>query len=84
LDELPERARSHFLWTRNDEVRRIRELETSSMKLDLIHEELRDARELGRQVRRTLIGNLRELPSLDHPDRWIRVLGREAEARAAA
>ena len=84
LDELSERARHHFLWTRNDEVRRIRALETPSMKLDLVHEELRDARELGRQVRRTLIGNLRELPSFDHTDRWIRVLGREAEARAAA
>lgn len=84
LDELPERARQHFLWTRNDEVRAIRELETRSMKLDLIHEELRTARETGRLVRRTLMSSLPELPSFDHTDRWIRVLGREAEARAAA
>lgn len=84
LDELPERARQHFLWTRNEEVRAIRSLETRSMKLDLIHEELRTARETGRLVRRTLMSNLRELPSFDHTDRWIRVLGREAEARAAA
>lgn len=84
LDELPERARQHCLWTRSDEVRAIRELETRSMKLDLIHEELRTARETGRLVRRTLIGNLAELPSFDHTDRWIRVLGREAEARAVA
>jgi hypothetical protein len=84
LDELPDRARQHFLWTRNDEVRGIRELDTPSMKLDAIHEDLRNARELGRQVRRTLIGNLRELPSFDHTDRWLRVLGREVEARAAA
>jgi hypothetical protein len=54
------------------------------MKLDSVHEELRNARELGRHVRRTLIGNLRELPSFDHTDRWLRVLGREAEARAVA
>lgn len=84
LDELPDRARQHFLWTRNDEVRGIRELDTPSMKLDAVHEDLRNARELGRQVRRTLIGNLRELPSFDHTDRWLRVLGREVEARAAA
>lgn len=84
LDELPERARQHFLWNRNDEVQVIRSLETRSMKLDWIHEELRTARETGRLVRRTLISNLPELPSFDHTDRWIRVLGREAEARAAA
>jgi len=84
LDELPDRARQHFLWTRNEEVRRIRELDTRSMKLDAVHEDLRSARELGRQVRRSLIGKLRELPSFDHTDRWLRVLGREAEARAAA
>lgn len=84
LDELPERARQHFLWTRSEEVRTIRELETRSMKLDLIHEELRTARETGRLVRRTLISSLPELPSFAHTDRWIRVLGREAEARAVA
>ncbi len=84
LDELHERSREHFLWTRNDEVRVIRELQTPSMKLDAVHEELRNARELGRQVRRSLIGNLRDLPSFDHTDRWLRVLGREAEARAVA
>ena len=84
LDELPQRARQHFLWTRNEEVRTIRALETRSMKLDLIHEELRTAREVGRLVRRTLMSNLADLPSFDHTDRWIRVLGREAEAQAAA
>jgi hypothetical protein len=84
LDELPERSRSHFLWTRNEEVRAIRELETRSMRLDMVHEDLRGARELSRRVRRTLIPNLRDLPSFDHTDRWIRVLGREAEVRAAA
>lgn len=84
LDELPERSREHFLWTRNDEIRVIRELQTPSMKLDAVHEELRNARELGRQVRRTLIGNLRDLPPFNHTDRWLRVLGREAEARAVA
>jgi hypothetical protein len=65
-------------------VREIRELETRTMKIDAIHEDLRDARELGRLVHRTLIGNLQEPPSFDHTDRWIRVLGRENEPRAAA
>lgn len=84
LDDLPERSRSHFLWTRNEEVRAVRELETRSMRLDAVHEDLRNARELSRQVRRTLIGSLRDLPSFGHADRWIRVLGRESEIRAAA
>ena len=84
LEELPDRARQHFLWNRNDEVRRLRELDTRTMRIDAIHEDLRSARELGRLVRRTLVGNLKELPSFDHTDRWIRVLGREAEARAVA
>jgi hypothetical protein len=84
LEELPERARHHYLWTRNAEVRTVRELETASMKRDFVHEELRNAREVARLVRRTLIGSLRDLPSLDHVDRWIRVLAREAELRAAA
>jgi hypothetical protein len=84
LEELPDRARQHFLWNRNDEVRKLRELDTRTMRIDAIHEDLRSARELGRLVRRTLIGNLKELPSFDHTDRWIRVLGREAEARAVA
>jgi hypothetical protein len=84
LDELSDRARQHFLWSRNDEVRVLRELETRSMRIDAIHEDLRNARELGRQVRRHLIANLRDLPSFDHTDRWMRVIGREAEARAVA
>lgn len=84
LEELAERSRPHYLWTRNDEVRDIRDLGTPSMKLDFVHEQLRDAREMGRLVRRTLIGNLKELPSFDHTDRWIRVLAREVEARAVA
>jgi hypothetical protein len=83
LDDLADRSREHFLWSRNDEVRTIRQLETRSMKLDAVHEDLQRARELGRQVRRALIGNLRDLPSFGHTDRWLRVLGREAEARAA-
>lgn len=83
LDGLADRSREHFLWSRNDEVRRIRQLETRSVRLDSVHEDLRNARELGRQVRRALFGNLRDLPSFDHTDRWLRVLGREAEARAA-
>ena len=84
LDDLSERTRQHFLWSRNEEVRRIRELDTRMMRLDAVHEDLRNARELGRQVRRTLIGNLRDLPSFDHNERWLRVIAREAEARAAA
>jgi hypothetical protein len=84
IEDLAERSRQHFLWTRNDEVRQIRELPTPSMRLDSVHEELRGARELSRQVRKLLIAELRELPSFEHTDRWLRVLGREAEARAVA
>jgi hypothetical protein len=84
LDELPQRARHHYLWARNEEVRAIRDLGTPSMKLDLIHEELRNAREVSRLVRRTLIKELRAVPSFEHIDRWIRVLAREVESRAVA
>jgi hypothetical protein len=84
LSDLAGRSRHHYLWSRNDEVRAIREQPTRSAKLDLVHEELRNARELSRLVRRTLFKQQTELPSFDHVDRWLRALAREDEARAAA
>lgn len=84
LDDLPARSRHHYLWSRNEEVRTIREQPTRTAKIDLVHEGLRDARELSRLVRRTLFSEQHELPSFDHVDRWLRALAREQEARAAA
>ena len=84
LNELAARSRHHYLWSRNDEVRAIREQPTRAAKLDLVHEELRNARELSRLVRRTLFKEQQDLPSFDHVDRWIRALAREQEGRAVA
>lgn len=84
IDELPDRARQHYLWVRDHEVKQLRETPHGAMRIDLIHEQLRDARETARVVRRTLLSRGLAYPAFDHLDRWIAVLGQSAQARAAA
>lgn len=84
IDELPDRARQHYLWVRDNEVQQLRERPHGGMRVDLIHEQLRDARETARVVRRALLSRGLPYPAFDHLDRWIAVLGQSAQARAAA
>ena len=53
FEDLPERRREHYLWMRHREVEELRVLPTDGMRRDRVHEQLRDAREAGRVVRRT-------------------------------
>lgn len=84
LAELVSRGPNHYLWTRNAEVRRVAEVPTRGARIDLLHEELRDAQAVARTVRRTLFDKQKELPALDHLDRWLSLLAREQQARSAA
>ncbi len=54
------------------------------MRVDWIHERLRDARDAGAAVRKALLAEQGDLATFDHVDRWIGVLGREVELQAVA
>jgi hypothetical protein len=85
FDDLPDRRRQHYLWVRHREVDELRHRPSDNMRVDWIHEQLRDARGAGQAVRRALTTrDLRDIPRFDHLDRWIGVLARQAQVRAAA
>ncbi len=84
IDELPARSRQHYLWVRDSEVDQLRQRPSSTMRVDLVHEQLRDARETARVVRRALLAKGLPYPSFDHLDRWIAVLGERAQRRQTA
>jgi hypothetical protein len=70
--------RQHYLWVRTHEVDLLRECPTEAMRVDLVHEQLRNAREIGGVVARTLTAHGVQAPSFGHIDRWIAVLASEA------
>lgn len=84
FEELPDRRRTHYLWTRHHEIEELRKSPTSGMREDAVHEQLRDAREDGSVVRRVLAGQTDDLPSFDHLERWMGVLVREGGLSRAA
>lgn len=84
FDELPDRRRQHYLWVRHHEIGELRARPTAGMRIDLVHEQLRDAREAASVVRRALGRETLDLPNFSHLERWIGVLAREGVAREAA
>ncbi len=84
FEDLLQRRGSHYLWVRHDEVAKLRERRTSQMRVEQVHEQLRDAREASQIVRRTLAAKSLPIPSFQHLDRWIGVLGHENLQSASA
>jgi len=84
FENLAERRRQHYLWVRDHEIEALRARPTDQMRIDLVYEQLRDAREAGRVVRRALTALGTAGPNFDHIDRWIAVLARETELSQAA
>jgi hypothetical protein len=84
FEHLEERARQHYLWVRHHEIGALRAKPTASMRIDLVYELLRDARENATVVRRALTALGPRAPSFDHIERWIAVLARESAVSAAA
>lgn len=84
VDELASRGPSHYLWTRNAEVRRIGDAPTRSARIDQLHEELRTAQAIARTVRRSQFDRQKELPDFGHLERWLSLLARQQQARSAA
>jgi hypothetical protein len=84
FEDLPERRREHCLWTRHHEIDDMRAKSTGALRIDHVHEQLRDAREHGTAVRRALARHEVDIPSFDHIDRWIGVLAHEGGLAAAA
>lgn len=84
FEGLAERSRQHYLWTRSHEVNLLRACPTESMRVDLVYEQLRTAREVGAVVNRTLASQGMDAPSFEHIDRWMAVLAREASLSPVA
>lgn len=83
LDELPERARSHYLHARRHEVDAMRKLSVAAMRLHEIETQLRSASDLAATVRRAL-GDDDPLPDFGHLDRWLGLIAREQQIALAA
>jgi hypothetical protein len=77
FEDLAERRRQHFLWTRNAEVMELRSCPTEGLRRDLVTEQLRDAQETARVVRRSLLELGSAAPRFEHLDRWISLLASE-------
>jgi hypothetical protein len=84
FEDLSKRRREHCLWIRHHEVDDMRTKSTGALRLDHVHEQLRDAREHGAAVRRALAQPAGDVPNFDHIDRWIGVLAHEGGLAAAA
>jgi hypothetical protein len=84
FENLSGRSRQHYLWVRDHEVDLLRKRPTDSMRIDLVYEQLRSAREIGTVVCRALTAHPVETPSFEHIDRWIAVLARETSLSAVA
>lgn len=84
FEALPERSRQHYLWARDHEVQELRSCPTPAARRDRVHEQLRDARETARLVRRAAASGGLPCPRFDHLDRWIGLLAREQALPAVA
>lgn len=74
FEDLAARRRQHFLCARDAEVAELRSRPAGGMRLDLVREQLRDAQETGRLVRRSLIDLGAAAPRFEHLDRWMSLL----------
>jgi hypothetical protein len=77
FEDLALRRRQHFLCTREAEVAAVHACATPRLRRDMVREQLRDAQESARLVRRALIELGAEAPRFEHLDRWISLLAQE-------
>lgn len=82
LEDLPTRARRHFLFVRRAEVDRMRALSISAMRLHEAETQLRAARDLAAVAHRVIPDA--GLPDFGHLERWLGLLGREQELALTA
>lgn len=81
LEELPDRARTHYLFGRRAEVDAVAAHDLSTMRIAHMEAELRRARDLAERARRVVSD---PLPDFGHTDRWLRLLAREQHAAPVA
>lgn len=84
FEDLQIRRRKHFLCVRDAEVSAVRACASPALRRDFVREQLRDAQETSRVVRRALIELGAEAPRFDHLDRWISLLAQEQMLPAVA
>lgn len=82
LEDLPGRARAHYLYARRSEVDRLRSMPVAAMRLHEVETQLRAARDLAEVARR--VAPDAGLPSFEHLDRWLGLLAREQQLALAA
>jgi hypothetical protein len=83
LDELPGRARNHYLHVRRTEVDALRKLSVAAMRLHEIETQLRSARDLAATVRRA-VPDAKSMPDFGHLDRWLGLIAREQQVALVA
>jgi hypothetical protein len=83
FEDLADRRRAHYLWTRTAEVSRLRD-RPAALHRTLMQEQLATAREHARVIRRTLFSAQVRPPSFEHLDRWLGLLTQDVELRMSA
>lgn len=84
FEDLADRAREHYLWTRQAEVEALRKLTLPAMRMAHIESQLRSAKDTSTVVRRALMSDSAKLPDFGHLERWLGLLAREQQMALAA
>jgi len=84
VEELPDRARLHYLHARHSEVVGLRAVPGIQPRIHRVETALVDAQQTALAVRRVLGNGVSGLPDFGHLDRWIALLAREKSQAAVA
>jgi len=84
FEGIADRRREHYLHVRMNEVDRLRAEATPALRINRMHDQLVEAREHARVVRRVLSQQGIQPPDFTHLDRWLGCLTRAAGVTTAA
>lgn len=84
FENFGERARQHYLWTRQGEVEALRKRPVPAMRMTHVESQLRGARDTALVVRRSLESRDLPAPDFTHLDRWLGLLAREEQLALAS
>lgn len=81
-EDLGERRREHYLWSRIEEVKTVARLPTTDMRIEEVHKQLLEAQSHAQVVTRVMRERGRQAPSFGHIDSWLGLLARVAGIRS--
>lgn len=74
LEDLPSRSRQHYLWVRENEAEELARLPRGPLRIERVHKQLVEARDLASVVTRAHESEGNAAPEFAHLERWLAVL----------